>query len=79
MRCRHRSGAQRGTAAGRVGRGCQGCPRQVVTDVLTADIDANGGDIRELVFTNYRENENENAPFRLFEEKPGAITSRRAA
>ena len=49
----------------------KGARAKVVTDVLTAEIDANGGDIRELVFTNYRENENENAPFRLFEEKPG--------
>ncbi len=44
---------------------------KVVTDVLTAEIDANGGDIREMEFSRYRENENANAPFRLFEEKPG--------
>ncbi len=49
----------------------KGARAKVVTDVLTAEIDANGGDIREMVFTNYRGNEADNAPFRLFEEKPG--------
>ena len=49
----------------------KGARVKVVTDVLTAEIDANGGDIREMVFTRYRENENENAPFRLFEERSG--------
>ncbi|MDP2834940.1 MAG: membrane protein insertase YidC [Pseudomonadota bacterium] len=49
----------------------KGARAKVVTDVLTAEIDANGGDIRELVFSKYRENEDENAPFRLFEEKSG--------
>ncbi len=44
---------------------------KVVTDVLTAVVDANGGDLRELELTKYRENENANLPFRLFEEKPG--------
>jgi YidC/Oxa1 family membrane protein insertase len=43
----------------------------VTTDVLTAAIDANGGDIRELVLGKYRENEDANKPFRLFEEKAG--------
>jgi YidC/Oxa1 family membrane protein insertase len=47
----------------------KGARAKVVTDVLTAEIDANGGDIRDLVFTHYRENED--TPFRLFEEKPG--------
>ncbi len=49
----------------------KGARAKVVTDVLTAEIDANGGDIRELVFSKYRENEDANAPFRLFEEKAG--------
>jgi len=49
----------------------KGARAKVVTDVLTAEIDANGGDLRELVFTNYRGNKDENAPFRLFEEKAG--------
>ena len=44
---------------------------RVVTDVMTAVVDANGGDLRELELTKYRENENANLPFRLFEEKPG--------
>jgi YidC/Oxa1 family membrane protein insertase len=61
-------GVPQPVASAQVARGARA---KVVTDVLTADIDANGGDIRELVFTKYRENENENAPFRLFEEKPG--------
>jgi len=49
----------------------KGARAKVVTDVLTAEIDANGGDIRDLVLSKYRENEDENAPFRLFEEKAG--------
>ena len=44
---------------------------RVVTDVMTAVVDANGGDLRELELTKYRENENANLPFRLFEEKSG--------
>jgi YidC/Oxa1 family membrane protein insertase len=48
-----------------------GARAKVVTDVLSAVIDANGGDIRELELKNYRENENADANFRLFEEKPG--------
>ncbi len=49
----------------------KGARAKVVTDVLTAEIDANGGDIRDLVLSKYRKNEDENAPFRLFEEKSG--------
>ncbi len=49
----------------------KGARIKVVTDVLSAEIDANGGDIRDMVLTRYRENENENAPFRLFEERSG--------
>lgn len=49
----------------------KGVRAKVVTDVLTAEIDANGGDIRELILGNYRENDNDEAPFRLFEEKAG--------
>ena len=52
-------------------RVASGARARVVTDVLSAVIDANGGDVRELVFSKYRENEDANAPFRLFEEKPG--------
>jgi YidC/Oxa1 family membrane protein insertase len=43
----------------------------VITDVLTAEIDANGGDLREFVLTSYRQNEDASQPFRLFEEKTG--------
>lgn len=44
---------------------------KVVTDVLTAEIDAHGGDIRGLVLNNYRENDDATSPFRLFEERTG--------
>ncbi len=47
-----------------------GARATVVTDVLSAEIDANGGDIRKLVFTHYRSNEDESKPFQLFEEQP---------
>jgi len=49
----------------------RGVRAKVVTDVLTAEIDANGGDLRELVLTSYRQNEDAKQPFRLFEEKSG--------
>lgn len=48
-----------------------GARAKIVTDVLSAEIDANGGDLRELVLTSYRQNEDATQPFRLFEEKPG--------
>ena len=38
---------------------------------MQAQIDANGGDLRELVLTNYRQNEDASHPFRLFEERAG--------
>jgi YidC/Oxa1 family membrane protein insertase len=47
-----------------------GARAHVVTDVLDADIDANGGDIRQLVLTNYRGDEDAGKPFQLFEERP---------
>jgi YidC/Oxa1 family membrane protein insertase len=40
-----------------------------VTDVLDTEIDANGGDLRKLVLTRYRQNEHANEPFVLLEEK----------
>ncbi|MDD5365949.1 MAG: membrane protein insertase YidC [Gallionellaceae bacterium] len=43
----------------------------VKTDVLTVTVDANGGDIRDLVMTAYRSNEDKTRPFKLFEEQPG--------
>lgn len=56
------------TETGQVARGARA---QVITDVLSADIDAHGGDLRELVLTSYRLNEDVSQPFKLFEEKPG--------
>ena len=44
-------------------------PRAVVeTDVLRATIDANGGDLRELKLLQYRETEDKNQVFTLFED-----------
>mgnify|MGYP001041464905 FL=1 len=43
----------------------------VKTDVLTATIDANGGDLRELVLPGYRQNDDKTKPFKLFEERAG--------
>lgn len=40
----------------------------VETDVLHATIDANGGDLRELRFLSYRETEDKNQVFTLFED-----------
>ncbi|MDQ1315184.1 MAG: YidC/Oxa1 family rane protein insertase [Pseudomonadota bacterium] len=40
----------------------------VETDVLHASIDANGGDLRELQFLSYRETEDKNQVFTLFED-----------
>lgn len=46
-----------------------GARAKIITDVLVAEIDANGGDIRQLVLTNYLHQEKSDAPMRLFEEK----------
>jgi YidC/Oxa1 family membrane protein insertase len=40
----------------------------VETDVLRASIDANGGDLRELLLLSYRETEDKNQVFTLFED-----------
>ena len=56
------------TETGQIRRGARA---RVITDVLTAEIDANGGDLREFVLTSYRQNEDAGQPFRLFEEKTG--------
>ena len=56
------------TDSGQVQKGARA---KVVTDVLTAEIDANGGDLRELLLTSYRQNESAKLPFKLFEEQPG--------
>ncbi len=53
------------------GQAQRGVRAKVVTDVLTAEIDANGGDLRELVLTSYHQSEDAKHPFRLFEENTG--------
>ena len=46
----------------------KGARAVVETDVLHATIDANGGDLRELKLLNYRETEDKNKVFTLFED-----------
>lgn len=48
-----------------------GARARVVTDVLVAEIDAHGGDLRELVLTGYLHNKESSEPLRLFEHKAG--------
>jgi len=48
-----------------------GARAKIVTDVLEAEIDANGGDLRKLLLTRYRQNEPVDQPFLLFEERSG--------
>jgi len=43
----------------------------IETDILRAVIDANGGDIRELVLTRFTANGDASKPFTLFEAQPG--------
>ena len=47
-----------------------GAQAVVETDVLRATIDANGGDLRQLELLAYRETENKNQIFTLFEDNP---------
>ena len=49
----------------------RGARAEVVTDVMSVEIDANGGDIRDLSLSHYRQDDNQAKPFRLFEERPG--------
>lgn len=56
------------TDNGKVSRGAR---VRVLTDVIDAEIDANGGDLRKLVLTGYRQNEAADQPFSLLEEKSG--------
>lgn len=51
----------------------QGARAVVKTDVLTAVIDANGGDIRSLTLTKYRQDEAPEQPLQLLEERPGRV------
>mgnify|MGYP000891892238 FL=1 len=53
------------------GQTVKGARARIVTDVLDAEIDANGGDLRQLILTNYRQNEQADQPFVLLEERPG--------
>lgn len=53
------------------GKVSQGARVRVITDVIDAEIDANGGDLRKLVLTAYRQNEAADQPFSLLEEKSG--------
>ncbi len=43
----------------------------VKTDLMVATVDANGGDIRSLTLTAFRQNENRDQLFNLFEERAG--------
>lgn len=50
------------------GQSRRGERARVVTDLITAEIDANGGDIRSLLLTHYRQDDDASQPLRLFEE-----------
>lgn len=58
-------------AAPASGQAAVGVRAVVKTDVMTATIDANGGDIRELVLPAYRQDTDRTQPFKLLEEKAG--------
>ncbi|HRH80847.1 MAG TPA: membrane protein insertase YidC [Thiobacillaceae bacterium] len=58
-------------AAPRAGEAQQGARAVLRTDVLTAVIDAHGGDIRRLTLSGYRQNDDKTKPFELFEERSG--------
>jgi YidC/Oxa1 family membrane protein insertase len=49
----------------------QGARARIITDVIDAEIDANGGDLRKVVLKRYRQNEADDQPFVLLEERPG--------
>lgn len=49
----------------------RGARARVVTDVLDAEIDANGGDLRQLILPRYRQNDQADKPFMLLEESAG--------
>ena len=58
-------------AAPTTGQAVVGVRAVVKTDVMTTTIDANGGDIRQLVLPGYRQNDDKTKPFMLFEERAG--------
>lgn len=49
----------------------RGARAKVVTDVLTAEIDAHGGDLRSMQLNRYRQDGDGGQVFQLFEERPG--------
>jgi YidC/Oxa1 family membrane protein insertase len=49
----------------------QGARARIITDVMEVEIDSNGGDLRKLVLSKYRQNDAADQPFVLLEEKPG--------
>jgi len=53
------------------GEAVRGARAVVKTDVLEVVIDANGGDLRELILPGFRQNDDKTRPFKLFEERPG--------
>ena len=53
------------------GQTAQGARARIITDVIDAEIDANGGDLRKVVLTHYRQNEAADQPFVLLEERTG--------
>ena len=64
-------GLKPNTAIAESGQVARGARARIITDVLDAEIDANGGDLRKLVLSRYRQNEQEDQPFLLLEEKAG--------
>jgi YidC/Oxa1 family membrane protein insertase len=53
------------------GQIAQGARARIITDVIDAEIDANGGDLRKMVLSRYRQNDAAEQPFVLLEERPG--------
>jgi len=53
------------------GQIAQGARARIVTDVIDAEIDANGGDLRKVVLSRYRQNDAAEQPFVLLEERAG--------
>ena len=60
-----------GTELADTGQIAQGARARIITDVIDAEIDANGGDLRKVVLTHYRQNEAADQPFVLLEERAG--------
>ncbi len=54
--------------SGQIARGARA---RIITDVIDAEIDGNGGDLRKVVLSRYRQNDAADQPFVLLEERPG--------